>query len=360
MSQLLLGIGGEPDAPPLIPDAPLDPERWRLDDEAARPLVRSICGPERGRDDAVGAWWLTLSTFHKEIRRSDVERAMVYGRALAMMGGNAKLRRYLLGLCFEETLDVDLASWQLEHGARASWEAILWRLLRARKRWELSGLVWRERARLALKAQPRLGLDPDAIHARAQAPMALAQADALLHDATDRARPDRDLAKLALWEGLISWAPEPTRTILAGCAAQAPSSLLLGALVELSCMPELLEEATRPLERGQPSWLVDYYRPAPYGYDRHSRWGVIALKRHRARWAQHIARREQPRALDLRWSATAVGALWRHEARARAAGEEDWRQQDLFAPFDASPGLLEAAMRQTARDMPQLFSYPGA
>ena len=77
MSQLLLGIRGDPDAPPLIPDAPLDPERWRLDDEAARPLVRSICGPERGRDDAVGAWWLTLSTMHKEIRRSDMTRAMV-------------------------------------------------------------------------------------------------------------------------------------------------------------------------------------------------------------------------------------------------------------------------------------------
>jgi len=101
-------------------------------------------------DKDLTAKFAATSSLHKELRRSDMGRSLMWLRWCIHMRGEARMKQYLRDICFEETRNFDLWEKIKPHGPRLSAREMTILFARSRKKWEIPAAV--EVARIHNKA----------------------------------------------------------------------------------------------------------------------------------------------------------------------------------------------------------------
>lgn len=291
--------------------------------------------------------YLLLSAMHKEIRRSDVNRAFHYARMLTAIYGNNFVSRYCKKIIFEETRNPNLINY-LGH----SWEADVTTISTAVKKWELpnrAGHVVRKSK--AYQDAVRMGPVTDAN---------LFNKDSYYDALTEFLRLNKfksDQLLISEFKRLADIAPENPIGVLAKNSSEKLS--LYEYMTGLEIYYGLVKsedhkfyDVSAPAEDGD-----DILYPRDYVHDIHSRQGVRSLHKN---WKNIRPSKPLPGGLDLRWSGSVLGCLWRESAYHQFGPEyrkipwqqvkisdKDWSEAKIFDGMfykkfyaDVEPGAL--------------------
>lgn len=348
------------------PDFPKTATAAKVDHDDARKFVASIVGPNKGKD-GVGAFWLTMSAFHKEIRRSDPTMAFAYGRAMKAMMNNSGVKAYLYGIVLEETRSLDLMRYVFDNrkskrqdgSASDNWVLFLKRWIKAKKRWELPFSFESE----ALLTKIRSELEPRDLSALEIA----REIDLIDHPAQAyelflsclATEGNSQNKRYAFYTNYLKRLPDDVASTIdrwIGHYRFGPNFNVLQSLIDFDFWPETITDGNVLVDRGQPNFDIDYYKPKPRAYDRHNRAGSRRLSTVRDSWV-NVMTEGQPSGVDIRWDADQVGCTWRAFAY-KAFGEESYREADILSPFKEDPDALRQAFVAQAKSSPKLFMEP--
>lgn len=331
-------------------------------------IVASITGPMKGKCRDVGAYWMNLSSFHKELRRSDATRAFAHARAYKYMTNNSTIKRYIHAIVMEETRDLDLMEYttkELKGNSSDKWYHFVSRFLTSRKRWENPYSVEMERTMAierASKATPRVGLHD---FGEAVSKFEFLEDGYYLFQ---RALDGGEAYIYSFYINALKRLPPKPRKVFEDWVCDlrnGPNFNELQALVDFICFPELIELGSEPImdsHRVDVSYDVDFYSIQPYGWDEHHYAGQKRLRDNKHNW-KSVESDGQPEGLDIRWGAEQVGCSWRAVAYNKSIvdGFDDYRQYGLVEPFEGneeSMAHFRDAMKAQAVRLPKYFVYP--
>jgi hypothetical protein len=340
------------------PNFPATPSDVRVDDAAAMPLVEAAFGPKKGKDSKTGMWWLTLSAFHKELRRSDPDRAYAYARTMKHTNNNSFIKRYLHAIGLEETRNLSLIRYMVDElkGRESDrWHQFLYRFLRSAKRWELPYSL--ESERLITKVRYEADWIPLSTHEVSKAVQSVSTPEEgyrLFLSCNDSER-----LRYAFYAAYTKRLPADVADLLERWIDDyrfGPDFNVMQSLVDFDFWPELLDVGAKEFDRGEPSYGIDYYDPPPYAYDEHNWAGKRRLKAVADQWGD-IATSPQPPGVDVRWGAGQLGCTWRPLAFSKY-GERGYRNRTIADTFDGERDLLRMACVQQSRSLGKHFNYP--
>jgi len=260
--------------------------------------------------------YLLLSAFHKEIRRSDLQRAFNHAALLGRAFGKNFVSNYVQKIVFEETRNPNI----LKH-LNGDWRVDTAVLGSSVKKWEIPGRSGHviKKARAYLKAVETRDFNKDPAHIWKLDNYYDALAEFLRVKMMDKSKEHRKLMIRALGD------VQPDNPIyeLSLDKKKKKISFYEGMMAlefyfDLSSPKDwAYHNLPTPSEKQA---IIEY--PADWTHDNHTSLGLSALKR---AWKLIKPSKRLPAGLDLRWTGSILGCLWREQA-VHQFGVENYRQ----------------------------------
>lgn len=256
--------------------------------------------------------YLLLSAYHKEIRRSDLAKAFHYGQILTKIHGPKFVSNYVRKIIFEETRNV----WLLPKLGE-SWQSDTALITTAVKKWELpqrpNHLI--EKAKCIAWSKKNLPLPEDYSTIWKKG----SYYEALREYLKVRLYPEKGKReRFHIFQELLTI--DPNNPVAADFLKRKKTDKKTKneiSFYEVMAALEYHYDFTREKNalfhdsEGTDLAGIDISLPEAYSYDLHTRPGKAAMYKH---WNAIRPGEPLPGGLDLRWTGSVLGVLWREKA----------------------------------------------
>lgn len=257
------------------------------------------------RNNARKNTWNIISAMHKEIRRSNFDRALYYSKWLSLSRSNISIMRYLVDIVFEETRNVPLYLTLLKCTEP---DRAIQLISHSVKKWEdpsRSDIFKRKTRAMSIATKLKC---PGEIHD----PVSFGTFDeAVVYYFSGRIYDDdkswREIYARKLMESKLS---DMSRELLEKAHKFKDYILLTVLEIEYGLLSEnmFLYHPQQEFKVDFTSKILDF---EPYVNDLHTFYGKSLIKDN---WIFIKPMEPMPDRIDLRWSGSILGSLWRHKA----------------------------------------------
>lgn len=274
--------------------------------------------------------YLAISALHKEIRRSDLDRAFAWAKILLRHQSDKSLLGYLERICFEETRNIPLYI-KLRKKELSLYEALT-TLITSRKKWEIDYLVkpshfdrWVEGFRKSFSRPPPLPIE---LGQKMKSLKDVEEAYCLFFDL----RRDKTLQSY-FWESLEELANQRRHDRLKAYLKHA-SNTSYSRMVGAELLLDLYDPQARERHNVKTSSKLFIPYTRPYHFDQHHVRGRSILVENFGRaWEEKCF---QFGDLDLRYSGSLFGVLFRERCYSQRGSmrrldgcDWDWAQIEI-------------------------------
>lgn len=272
--------------------------------------------------------YLLLSAYHKEIRRSDLAKAIHYGEILTKIHGPKFVSNYVRKIIFEETRHVGLLG-----KLGSNWKTDTALITTAVKKWELpdrpNHLIKKAECIAWSKKNLPLPEDYSTIWKKGS------YYEALREYLKVRLYPEKGKReRFHIFEELLKI--DPQNPVAADFIRRKKTDKKTKNEISFYEVMAALEHHygfTQEKNSQYHSWEgtdlagIDISLPEAYSYDLHTRPGKAAMYKH---WAAIRPGEPLPGGLDLRWTGSVLGVLWREKAYTQFGdGYRDVKWEDV-------------------------------
>jgi hypothetical protein len=267
-----------------------------------------------------------ISSFHKAIRRSDIETSLYWAWWLVRFRGGSYIKNYCRGILLEETRNLDLWQQFTDGSAGKHWSAWVLKLAASRKAYAVecrAGNLTNADLKARITAEKRRGqpVSPDEIRALAQCSSLDDQLTAF-YLTLEMDAASKKPCRAALLDTLSNCTSPPTTSDAWKRLVQLMPRQDYGPLFAVEVLHGFWDERCNEFANWTPA-TIDVARCRRVPVDAHDFHTSIGRARMKKSWSLIGPGKPLPNELDLRWAGGMMGLTWRHLALAQHG--EDYR-----------------------------------